>query len=86
MARIKFYHDRFVVLYNEHRLAEDIDELKFMRILNVEIASFQARWPSEKELNDEAVARFIQNLNQARAKARKKKKIKRYGPKNTPPR
>ncbi len=86
ITRIKYYYNQFVELYNEHRADNDIDEIKFMRILNVQIASFQARWPSEKELNDEAVERFIKNLKEAREKQRKEKGIKRYGPRSSPPR
>lgn len=86
ISRIKFYYNRFVLLYNEQRVDKDIDEFKFMRVLNVEISSFAARWPDEKHLNDEAVARFIKAIEELREKDRKAKGIKSYGPTNTPPR
>ncbi len=86
MTRIKFYYNKFVELYNKHRAEDDIDEIKFMRIMNVNVSSFQARWPNEKELHDEAVDRIVKAMAELREKDRAKKGIKGYGPRSSPPR
>lgn len=86
LSRIRFYYNQFVTLYNLHRVDKHIDELKFMRILNVEIMSFKARWPDEGFLSNEAAARFRRALKEARELQRKQKGIKSYGPRSTPPR